>query len=90
MTNFRLHDEQTVNGVKKNWLSFRFLFETAAFIRKWQLSFAQYAASSKHKLQTSVFFSANRKRNFVFLGWQKINSNGCLLFQQTCPSTYEH
>jgi hypothetical protein len=28
----------------------------------------------------------NRKQKFVFLGWQMINSNQRLLFQQTCPS----
>ncbi len=33
-------------------------------------------------------FAANgkRKRKSVFLGRQMINSNQCLLFQQTCPS----
>ncbi len=34
------------------------------------------------------FFPANgnRKRKVVFLGWQTINGNPQLLFQQTCPS----
>ncbi len=44
----------------------------------------------KQNTETSNFrlFAANRKRKrkFVFLGRQTINSNQQLLFQQTCPS----
>ncbi len=33
-------------------------------------------------------FTANRngKRKFLFLGWETINGNQRLLFQQKCPS----
>jgi hypothetical protein len=46
-------------------------------------------ATSVCLLQTEIaklcLFSANGKRNLVFLGRQTINSNQHLLFQQTCP-----
>jgi hypothetical protein len=44
----------------------------------------------KQKMDTENFrlFAAyrNGKRTFVFLGWQMVNGNQLLLYQQTCSS----
>jgi hypothetical protein len=49
-------------------------------------NFRLLAANGKQKRHTSVFVLCRRKTKFVFLGWQTINGNRRLLFQQTCPS----
>jgi hypothetical protein len=47
-----------------------------------------FAANGKRKRQISVLFAADgiRKWKFVFFGWQTINVNQLLLFQELCPS----
>ncbi len=41
---------------------------------------------TKRKRQLPCVFCKQKKRKFVFLGGQTINSNRRLLFQQMCPS----
>jgi hypothetical protein len=68
MTNFDLHDEQTVNGLRKN----------AHGIPEICID-----GHGKFRLLAA---NENRKRKFVVLGGQTINSNRRLLFQQMCLS----
>jgi hypothetical protein len=67
-------------------LPFQYIFTKNKTKGKQQLVFV----FCKRKKETTNFhlFAANGngKRKFVFIGWQMINSNQGLLFQQTCPS----
>jgi hypothetical protein len=54
--------------------------------RKWRLQFV--CCKLKTEMANFRVFAENRngRQKFVFLGWQKINGNWQLLFEQTCIS----
>jgi hypothetical protein len=70
-TNFRLYDEQAVNGLRKI---------------AWASVFHCYKRKTEAAIFGLFAANGNGKRKFVFLGRQTINGNRRLLFQQTCPS----
>ncbi len=95
---FRLHDEHTVLGLPFSvWYGSKYVivpFSVSLNIYtenrtngKLQLPFV----CCKRKTETANFrlyctANGNRKRNFVFLGQQMINSSRRLLYQPACPS----
>jgi hypothetical protein len=78
MTNFRFHNEQTANGVRKIvWASIFGGIRQAEHgsNEEWQLPLVTF----KWKTETANFClfaeNGNGKGKFVFLGWQMINGN---------------
>jgi hypothetical protein len=64
-TNFRLHDEQTVNGLRKTAWASVFLLELAVYLYR---CLCLYLCLLQTEFETAHFrlFSANGKRKFVF------------------------
>jgi hypothetical protein len=88
MTNFRFHNEQTANGVRKIvWASiFRGILQAAhGTNEEWQLPLVTF----KWKMETAKFCliaeNGNGKGKFVFLGWQMIT-----VIDESCSSKRAH
>jgi hypothetical protein len=90
---FLRQQQQMVNGLRKIAQAsvFRLMspclhLHVSRSNGKWQLSFV----FCKQKMESANFSlladNGNRKRKFVFLGWQMISSWRQVLLQQPCPS----
>ncbi len=90
MTNFGLHDEQTLNRFRKiTWASIcHYLFETAAYIYIHIDIDIQIYIEIQINISIYIYICIflYGKQKFVFLGRQMIHGNRLALFQQMCPS----